>query len=112
MRSSWHSFPKRWPFDNPPAERLQLLDEAALIVDAGDPAGLAGFTSLYDQLGLRAGSTRLPRPYSIVRQHLMASPVATRFDYRYCPLGAASAPNWSPWPMVRIGNRSTKRAVH
>jgi len=76
--------------DNPPAERLQLLDEAALIVDAGDPAGLEGFTALYDQLGRALVRQGYRRPYSIVRQHLMASPVATQLD-----IDAA------PWELVR-----------
>ena len=76
---------KALAFDNPLAERLQLLDEAALIVDAGDPAGLAGFASLYDQLGRALLRQGYHRPYSLVRQHLMASPVATPLDLDVAP---------------------------
>jgi len=77
--------------DNPPAERLQLLEEAALIFDAGDPAGLTGFTSLYDQLGRALVRQGYRRPYSLVRQQLMASPLATRLEVDIAPCALVRA---------------------
>jgi hypothetical protein len=59
------------------AERIALLDEAALIFDASEPARLDAFLGCYERLGhalLRQGHRH---PYSMLRRSLMTSPLWT-----------------------------------
>jgi outer membrane protein assembly factor BamB len=77
--------------DETPAERLRLLDEAALIVDGGDATGLAGFVSLYDRLGQALTRQGQRRAYSLLRPRIMASPLATSLDLDLALEGLARA---------------------
>jgi hypothetical protein len=59
------------------ADRLKLLDEAALVFDASSPDAASAFVKQYERLGyalMREGNLR---PYSTVRRSLMMSPLWT-----------------------------------
>ncbi|HXT58445.1 MAG TPA: hypothetical protein VN699_07415 [Pirellulales bacterium] len=61
----------------PAAARIALLEEAALIFDAGEPALLDAFLGGYDRLGHALARQGHPRPYSAIRRSLLTTPIWT-----------------------------------
>ncbi|HEV7225766.1 MAG TPA: hypothetical protein VGN42_23880, partial [Pirellulales bacterium] len=61
----------------PAAARVALLEEAALIFDAGEPALLDAFLAGYDRLGHALTRQGHPRPYSALRRSLLTTPLWT-----------------------------------
>ena len=67
------------------AERLALLDEAALLIDASDSARLQAFLGCYERLAQALAWQGERRPYATVLNSLLTSPLTTPLPFDALP---------------------------
>lgn len=68
-------------------ERLALLDEAALVFDASEPAWLQAFLGCYERLAHALAREGKTQAYSRVRRALLVSPLSTPIAFDALPAG-------------------------